>query len=256
MYKKKLICLNCDTQGHTFKNCNFPVRSYGIIAYKKIKGENNFLLIQRKDTIGKTDFIRGKYKLNGVINYSKMMNLIQEMTDEEKYEILNTDKEVLWDNLWLDHSTGIYRNEKLKSMKLFQELDYKELILSTIPSRYKENEWGFPKGRKNLRENGISCAIREFQEETGLNRRDFTINERDTFFVEEFLASDNNVYTHIYYLAEIKEDVEVSVNSKNLIFKQEVKDIGFFPFKQAYKLFRDYDTKKKTILKQVNDYIE
>ena len=248
-------CLNCNSYNHSFKKCRDPVKSFGIIAYKEIEGINKFLLIQRKDTIGKIDFIMGKYKTNGKINYSWLRNLIQEMTDVEKKEILKTTKEDLWNNLWLDHKTNIYKNGKLKSLRSFEELDYKELLLESGESRYKFNEWGFPKGRKNLKETELDCAIREFKEETGLSSKDFSLRETDKVFIENFTASDNKKYTHIYFLAKVKSDIQVNMCYKNDVFNQEVNDIGFFEFKQAYKMFRDYDTEKKHVLMQVNKYL-
>jgi 8-oxo-dGTP pyrophosphatase MutT (NUDIX family) len=250
-YRKKLTCLNCDVQGHTFKNCVLPIRSYGIIAYKYEHGEIKYLLIQRKDTIGKTDFIRGKYKINGKIDYNKLTCLVNEMTDIEKVEILSKEKSQIWSDLWLDHNTGIYKNEKFKALKLFDEIDYREILLSSIPSRYNTNEWSFPKGRKNLYESSLECARREFVEETGLNYYEFEMNINNSY-IEEFTASDNKKYMHIYYLAEIKQETEVNLLSKDLVFKQEVRDIGFFPFKTAYKLFRDYDTANKETLLSVS----
>jgi 8-oxo-dGTP pyrophosphatase MutT (NUDIX family) len=225
-----------------------------VIAYKEIDGVKKYLLIQRKDTIGKTDFIRGKYKVNGIIDYHKLRCLIEEMTDREKYEILNTDKELLWKNLWLDHSIGIFRNEKYKAMKMFEEIDYKTMLLESIPSRYTENEWGFPKGRKNLSETGIECAVREFKEETGLLEKDFVLKFKSPQLIENFTASDGISYTHVYYLAEVKQNVDVTIESKNVIFKQEVKDLGFFEYKTAYKMFRDYDTQKKYILTKIHNF--
>lgn len=250
-----MICLNCDIEGHTFKNCSLPIRSYGVIAYRATKEKTlEYLLIQRKDTIGKIDFMRGKYKIKGVINYNKLKSLIEEMTDEEKYEILNTPKEVIWDNMWLNHNSGIFKNEKYKAMNMFKEIDYKRLIKESMPSRYKENEWGFPKGRKNLSETYMECSIREFKEETGLKDKDFILNENKKF-TEEFIASDGLKYIHIYYLAKVNSFVNIDQVYKNLIFRQEVKKIGFYKYKTAYKMFRDYDTKKKNVLMQVNDYL-
>jgi ADP-ribose pyrophosphatase YjhB (NUDIX family) len=255
MYKKQMICLNCDIEGHTFKNCSLPIRSYGIIAYRVTKQKTlEYLLIQRKDTIGKIDFMRGKYKIKGVINYNKLKSLIEEMTDEEKYEILNTPKEDIWDNMWLNHNSGIFKNEKYKAMSMFKEIDYKRLIKESIPSRYSENEWGFPKGRKNLSETYMECSRREFKEETGLKDTDFILNENKKF-TEEFIASDGLKYIHIYYLAKVNSFINIDQVYKNLIFRQEVKKIGFYEYKTAYKMFRDYDTKKKNVLMQVNDYL-
>lgn len=254
-YKKKMVCLNCDIEGHTFKNCTLPVRSYGIIAYRDTKSkEREFLIIQRKDTIGKTDFMRGKYKTKGIINYNRLKSLIEEMTDIEKNEILTTPKEVIWDNMWLDHNSGIFKNEKNKAMNMFKEIDYKTMIKESIPSRYIENEWGFPKGRKNLSESAIDCAIREFKEETGLKKEHFFIKD-DSTFTEEFIASDGISYVHIYYIAKVNSFINLDSIHKNLLYRQEVKNIGFFSYKNAYKLFRDYNTNKKAVLTKVNDYL-
>jgi len=246
-----MLCLNCDSEGHQFKNCRQPVRSYGIISYKQTDKGPMYLLIQRKDTIGKTDFIRGKYKTKGRIDFDNLSCLINEMTDKEKQEVLDTDKELLWKKLWLDHNTGLFKNGKAKAMKMFDEIDYREILSCSSPSRYDDNEWGFPKGRKNLFEDAIQCSIREFQEETGLKRRDFVVNP-DITFNEEFTASDGRRYLHVYFLAKISPEVEVTIDLKNLLFTQEVKDIGFFDFIKSYRLFRDYDVQKKHVLYRVN----
>jgi hypothetical protein len=58
-------CNNCGIAGHTFNNCKFPITSVGIIAYRyNLRGEREYLLIRRKDTIGYIEFMRGKYSLN------------------------------------------------------------------------------------------------------------------------------------------------------------------------------------------------
>jgi hypothetical protein len=57
-YRKPVICLNCDREGHTFKKCLMPVKSYGIVAFTRKRNMLKFLLIQRKDTMGYTDFMR------------------------------------------------------------------------------------------------------------------------------------------------------------------------------------------------------
>ena len=37
-------------------------------------------------------------------------------------------------------------------------------------SDWTEQEWGFPKGRRNFQEKDYDCAIREFTEETGYSK--------------------------------------------------------------------------------------
>lgn len=248
MYKKKTICLNCDLQGHSFKRCKLPIRSYGIIAINK---DNHFLLIQRKDTIGYTDFLRGKYIKDGKIDMYKLNCLICEMSEDEKKRITENSFEHLWDCLWLGQKTGLFTNEKQKAKKLFEEGIGKNQIKISQKSRYSDSEWGFPKGRKNLHELAIQCAIREFKEETGLKDEDFTILSTKTQYIEDFIGSDGVSYSHIYYIAKIHDNVKLDNTVRSETFKQEVKDIGFFDYKTAYNLFRDYDTQKKRILSDV-----
>lgn len=250
MYKR-IICLNCNVAGHTFKNCNRPVKSYGIIAYKVINDSIKFLLIQRKDSIGFTDFIRGRYKTLKKVDMQKVKNLIEEMTDEEKLKILTENFDKIWDDLWIDHTSNIYINEKEKAKKSFNQIDI-NIIKDSIPSRYKSTEYGFPKGRRSAQEHEFSCAIREFKEETGLSDEDFKICVNFNPVSENFIGSDNTKYTHIYYLAEIIKEVDLSVTTKNY---DEVKKVVLCEYKDAYKLFRNYDSQKKFTLSKVNDFL-
>ena len=253
MYKKKTICLNCDLQGHSFKRCKLPIRSYGIIAVNK---DNHFLLIQRKDTIGYTDFLRGKYTTkDGKVDMHKLNCLIYEMTEEEKKRLLEHDFEYLWDFLWLGQKSGLFNNEKQRAKQIFEEGTGKREVKLSQKSRYSDTEWGFPKGRKNLHELAIQCATREFKEETGLKDKDFTIVSTKTQYIEDFTGSDGVSYSHIYYIARIHDNVELDKVVRTEVFKQEVKDMGFFDYKSAYNLFRDYDTQKKRILTEVNDLL-
>jgi 8-oxo-dGTP pyrophosphatase MutT (NUDIX family) len=43
-------------------------------------------------------------------------------------------------------------------------------MLNNLNINYEHPEWEFPKGRKNKDESDIECALREFEEETGINR--------------------------------------------------------------------------------------
>ena len=61
------------------------ISSYGIIVFKRIKGEINYLLVQRKDTYSYVEFLRGKYKLNNM----KYINILLENMSEKE---INTNK--------------------------------------------------------------------------------------------------------------------------------------------------------------------
>ena len=255
-YKKPVICLNCDREGHTFRKCLMPIKSYGIVAYTKNKNIIKFLLVQRKDSMGYTDFMRGKYKTSdGGVDYEKLQIIIEEMTEEEKFKLLNFSFEELWKEMWLDHHSGIYVKERANAYKMYTSVDFVPMIKNSLPSKYHSTEWGFAKGRKNLNESGLECAIREFKEETGLFDDDFRIIPRFNPVAENFIGSDGIKYSHIYYLAEVKNNIDMRFRSKNSCLLQEVKNIGFFEYRDCYNLFRDYDVQKKFTLTKIREFI-
>ena len=62
MDTKKYLCNNCGNYGHLFYNCKKPITSLGILVYRRNENGNiEYLMVQRKDTLGYVDFLRGKY---------------------------------------------------------------------------------------------------------------------------------------------------------------------------------------------------
>ena len=109
MNKTINICNNCGKQGHSFHHCKLPITSIGLIVFHKVNDSIKYLMIRRKDSLGYVDFMRGKYNLN---NKTHLLNILNEMTNEEKYNILNKDFNSLWNTLWGDYVNNQYKNEK------------------------------------------------------------------------------------------------------------------------------------------------
>ena len=125
MLKSNVFCNNCGKQGHIFHSCKLPIISNGLIVYRErdtkqnsdktifnefnqIDKENNcdrfeYLMIKRKDTLGYVDFLRGRYSLH---NKLYLLNIIDEMTLQEKENIKLLDFDTLWTNLWLGTSSS------------------------------------------------------------------------------------------------------------------------------------------------------
>ena len=79
--KKENYCNNCGNYGHIFNQCKKPITSIGIICIRKnIKTlKYEFLCVQRKDSMGYVDLLRGKYNLtdkNYIQNYCKKLTNI------------------------------------------------------------------------------------------------------------------------------------------------------------------------------------
>ena len=264
---KDIYCGNCGKFGHTYKKCSEPITSLGVIVYKIENIDNKsiikYLMIQRKDSLGYVEFMRGRYKNNDI---SHLMNIFKAMTLDEVKKIKLNDFDHLWDDLWMSQNTRQYRNEyelskqKFNTLKkgfMSQDNEFIQLdeILESIDNYWDETEWGFPKGRRNLKESDINCADREFQEETGFSNTDYIIIKNIEPVEEIFLGSNNILYKHIYYVGKIITDKKAEINNNNITQLVEVGNIGWFEYEKALEILRPYNIEKKKVLEKVNNII-
>lgn len=260
-----IYCGNCGKLGHVYKQCLLPIISLGIILTKKNKqGINEYIMIQRKDTIGFVEFMRGKYQIED-LNY--LRNLFKIMTKKERLKIISSDFEELWNLLWLKKNNKQNFNEFENSKKKFAILKkgvnnnsttYNlETINNTTPYIYDTPEWGFPKGRRNLHENDIDCAKREFEEETGISEDKYEILDINRIN-ETFKGTNNISYRHTYYLAKLNDDTEeldITVKKENINQYSEISNIKWFNYLDGINIIRPYNIEKKNILKKANELI-
>jgi len=207
MNKNTNICNNCGKQGHMFHQCKLPIASYGIITFRSGLEGIEYLMIRRKNSFGYIDFIRGKYS---PYNLTQLITIIDEMSNFEKQEILTQPFEKLLNDMWGKTEMNQYKIEETISKRKFELLkegvyiDEKLYTLDEIVSLSKtswdETEWEFPKGRRNQKEKDLDCAIREFEEETGINKNKITIIENVLPFEEIFIGSNHKAYKHKYFL--------------------------------------------------------
>ena len=108
------------------------------------------------------------------------MNIINEMTVGERERLLITPFDELWQDLWGTNIGIQYRGEERTSREKFESLklgiscggeEYTlKSLIAEANTTWSEPEWGYPKGRRNYQEKDLSCALREFEEETGYSR--------------------------------------------------------------------------------------
>ena len=85
---------------------------------------------------------------------------------------------------YTDHTGG-----NIHTKFLIDKYNLKDLIeMST--TNWSEPEWEFPKGRKNIGENDIECAFREFVEETGYTYNNLVLFRNLTPYEEIFIGSN------------------------------------------------------------------
>jgi ADP-ribose pyrophosphatase YjhB (NUDIX family) len=265
MSKNINVCNNCGKQGHILYNCKLPIISYGIIAFRYTSEGLEYLMIRRKDSFGYIDFIRGKYS---PYNLTQILTIINEMSIEEKQRIITLPFETLWNEMWGKSNIGIiqYKNEENLSKKKFDMLkegliiDNVFLTLKDIvnmsKTNWKETEWEFPKGRRNQKEKDLDCALREFEEETGISKDDLTIIENILPFEEIFIGSNHRSYKHKYFLAFIENQNTINPNYLNNYQATEVSKLEWKMIDNCLESIRPYNLEKKSLISNINKVLQ
>lgn len=258
---KDCYCNNCGKQGHLYHNCKMPITSIGIVVFRVNKQNNiEYLMICRKDTLGYIDFMRGKYS---IFNRDYIMNMLKQMTVEEKNNLINCSFDELWKNVWGNENVSnqykveeIISREKYNSLKngIMNKNEYYNLS-QLIDESYNfeiwhEPEWGFPKGRRNYQENDYECAIREFGEETGLNIKKIKIIQNLLPFEEIFTGSNYKSYKHKYFISYIPYEDSVAIDNFE---PSEVSKMEWKTYEECLEMIRIYNLEKKRLIGNIND---
>ena len=255
-----VVCNNCGIKGHVYRECRYPVLSYGNILYRTDKKEPQILMIQRKDSLCYIEFIRGKYDIK---NIPYIQILVDKCSMYEKERLVSLEFETLWKDLWLiddtcnerfkgDYNKGYEKFTKLqKGIESGQETIRIQDIVERSTTTYRETEWEFPKGRRNQGETNRECAIREFSEETGYDSQDYEYISNIAPFDEEYMGENHVCYKHIYYIGFLTNyEKQPWIDTENPNQITEVKDIRWLTCKQALEIIREYHhTRKAVILK-------
>jgi 8-oxo-dGTP pyrophosphatase MutT (NUDIX family) len=257
--KNYVFCNNCGKGGHQYHQCKNPITSIGIITVRSHNGNLEYLLIRRKDSLGYIDFLRGKYNIS---SKSHLLNLLNEMTINEKKRLLNHDFDELWNKLW-GNDIGIqYRNEEQTSRDKFitlktgvmmngEVLNLSKLI-SESDTTWEEPEWGFPKGRRNYQERDYDCAIREWEEETGYSRNSIKMINNIIPYEEIFTGSNYKSYKHKYYLSIFVGNTSIEPSQYQ---ESEVSAAKWLTYDECLKNIRKYNLEKIEMFKKINKVI-
>lgn len=246
MDTKKYLCNNCGNYGHLFYNCKKPITSLGIIAYRYTpEGVVEYLLVQRKDTLGYVDFLRGKYSET---NDFQLNNIIQEMTVDEITQIQKNEYKDLWYKLWnkVSETYDVKNEEKFNLIKKIKPHLF-------VTSSWTDPEWGFPKGRRNFKERDLECALREFEEETGYPKKTLLLVKNMNPCEEIFTGSNLKSYKHRYFLACMNySETMLDTNFQ----KSEIGSMKWFSYEEAAKRIRPYNLEKLELLNDIHTLMD
>ena len=259
-YFRPQTCRNCGLNGHLYKDCLHHIMSFCIICYKIIDNNVKYIMIQRKDSLSFMEFVRGKYNVE---DYEYLKQLFEYMTDNEKKMILNNSFDNIWNYTWSQNThnnfkqTKEYIDSKNKFDNIINTSYFKNLIsLKNYKNNYTEQEWGFPKGRKKIKESDIDCAIREFCEETQLYKDDIQIDSKIIPFQEIFFGTNNILYKHVYYIAKIvKEDAKILLDNNCMEQIREVRALKWFTYNEVLDHIKNHNIERIKIFKKAHNII-
>jgi 8-oxo-dGTP pyrophosphatase MutT (NUDIX family) len=254
MNKNTTLCNNCGKIGHIFNQCKLPIISYGIILFRSSTRGLEFLMIRRKDSFGFIDFIRGKYT---PYNIYHLQNIINEMSDSEKTMILTLPFDTLWKQMWGTTPNSQFKSEENLSAKKIElikngvtinnELITLKDLVNKSNTHWEETEWEFPKGRRNHKEKDLDCALREFEEETGISHHRITVIENVLPFEEIFIGSNHKSYKHKYFLAYMDESEDILNNFQ----VTEVSKLEWKTIDECLQSIRPYNLEKKNLISNI-----
>lgn len=287
---KMPVCHNCCAIGHTFKACDKPITSFGIIAFRsnginkgllrlpvpsfcdmcdkkmqsciKIQSckayEQNSLLmlmVQRKDSMSYGDILRGAYDTKRNPDILKI--LVSELTCRERHRLQSLDFETNWNYMT---SFLTYRHfaqkEYIRACAKWLQNSVDIKILLNDPSlhqHYPTSEFGFPKGRPEAYEEPLECAVREFCEEVGYQAKSLEILQCPPL-IEEFRATNGIEYRHVYFLGTVKDsEGQPCYNRYDPKQADEIHNIGWFTVNEAESILRPYDIEKKRIIEEAKN---
>lgn len=248
-----MYCNNCGGKGHIFRTCRDPVLSCGILLIDSptlpvVLDNTRILMIRRKDSMSFAEFMRGKYDPE---NMPYLSTLVQNMTLKEQAGIASDSFESLWKQLWGDDRTS---SDYLPSREKFNALDRVALMRDNL-SPYTEPEWGFPKGRRSRGESDLSCAIREFDEETNIPREAFVVL-KNIVLEETFVGLNNVRYKHVYFVGLLtKPDLVNLIQKMTPMQRREISGIAWKTFAEAEAHVRPHHVERMSMLSQLREII-
>lgn len=222
------------------------IRSYGIILIKN----KDVLMLNRKNSIYYIEFLMGKYCFE---NISSIELIFSRITNYEKYNIINKSFEYLWSNLWGNKNKSKNMYKYNKGYKKYQILKKNDLLLNRLCNikTYDDTEWEFSKGRKNKDELNINCAIRELEEETEIDIKDYDLMKNILPIIEEYVSTNNVKYRICYYIGIYNNELS-DINIDNY----EVNKLKWININDTEYYIRKYNKSKLEVINKVKSIIE
>ena len=240
--------------------------SYGIALCRYNHAKNKqfeMLMIKKRYTYHYFSFVFGYYKK---YNTKHLQYLFDNMTFGEKIDILSMDFSKMWYKLWMfdpekkyssrtnygisrpyqNSRADCYFKKKAKFESIFLRDGGNRLKRLINSSTNASTIWEIPKGARNADENDLSCAMREFNEESDIIPDNYNVlwNVKPLIFSH---VDENITYRSIYYLAYLdkKSSWQPKVNFDTSEQISEVEEIRWVSLQEIKFLNTNESTKTK-----------
>ena len=134
------------------------------------------------------------------------------------------------------------------------------LVAGTASMYPTEREWGFPKGRRKLKESDAAAAVREFSEETLYAPTDIELLPGVKPIEETFQGTNGVRYRHVYFVARMKEPVGEPAgqsDARNVREQaREVREVRWCTRDDVLARLRPYNVERRHLFSRVADMIE
>ena len=200
----------------------FVRKSIGIILCRINKNIPEVLLVKKRCSYAFCEFVKGKLFTS--------VNQFDKMTRDELCDILTLNFDVIWNRY--SPNNNKHMNVKKEIFKRYNSKKLTNLINST--QKKFDLMWECPKGAQNKLEDELTCAIRELKEETGIDKKDYTIISN----VNKYMSyiSNKTLYKVKYYVAYTDRKINLLSKLEDFIKTNEVIDIGWFNILQLIQM--------------------
>lgn len=227
--------------------------SIGIACCRFYRGRPQILMIQKRYTYAYSSFVHGAYD-NG--SDRAILALLNQMTVDEKIILQSLNFDIIWNHIWLTqspHDTQKYRLMKGIFDSAFtysgNNMRLHDLIARSV---HGTRVWEIPKGRARKGEADIHCAVREFYEETGIEKCQYYLYAgatRSHTFIDEGVQ-----YVQKYYIASTHRAIQPRICLDSRVQIEEVADIRWMSIDDIR--FVDQTGRLERLVRPIFNYVK
>jgi len=212
-------------------------------------GTWRFLIAQRRDTIAYSEFIKARIPPVDLVRYGGLM------TRAERRRIAQFPFQQLWHDFWIHVDNRLYHSEYARCAGAFDS--NARIIAEGSEAGLDESPWGFPKGRKCPGETDLDCALREFEEETRIDRRALHMMAGAPILHEYYQGSDHRWYRTVYYMCLLTYYPSVPIlSTPHHIRKMTVtEEIGSLMWADVGEAFGHMDVSRRRVVRAAHQFL-